>query len=325
MQKMFKTTTHDFGTVARGTKAEYRFVIKNVFEEDARIVSVVSSCHCIAPQITRRELKSQETSEIIAELNTRDFQGPRTVTLTVTMECVSRATIELRLTGDIRVDVVTQPGAIDFGSVDFGTTAERPMQVKYAGRADWRIVDARTMEDYFEVEMTETNRGAGRVGYELLVRLTKDAPIGYIKDQLILVTNDPKARELPITLSGHVVPDITIHPSKLFMGVVHPGEQVPKTIVVRGKKPFRILDVECPDKSFTIKTSKEAKVVHLIPVVFTAGDNLGRVSQKINIRTDQGKDVGPAFTAFAEVVRSGTAAGGSKPGEDDGEQEPVSP
>ena len=125
VQKMFKTTTHDFGTVARGSKAEFRFPVKNVFEEDARIVSVTSSCHCIAPQITRRELKSQETSEIVAELNTRDFQGPRTVTLTVTVECVSRATIELRLTGNIRSDVVTQPGAIDFGSVPFGTAAEQ--------------------------------------------------------------------------------------------------------------------------------------------------------------------------------------------------------
>ena len=227
VQKMFKTTSHDFGTVARGAKAEFRFPIKNVFEEDAHIVSVVSSCHCITPQIPRKVLKSQETGEIIAEINTRDFQGPRTVTLTVTVECVSRATIELRMNGFIRSDVVLEPGAVDFGSVALGTPAEQLLQVKYAGRADWRITDARTAEDYFEVEMTETARGAGKVGYELLVRLTKDAPIGYIKDQLILVTNDPNARELPVTLSGRVEPDITIHPRSLFMGVVHPGEKAP--------------------------------------------------------------------------------------------------
>ena len=77
--------------------------------------------------------------------------------------------------------------------------------------------------------------------------------------------------------------------------------------MIRGKNPFRILDVNCPDKSFTIKPSKEAKVAHVINVLFTAGANPGKISQKINIRTDQGKDAVLTFTAFAEVIKSGTA------------------
>ena len=39
-RKMFDKTTHDFGVVARGAKAEYRFVIENIYEEDAHIKSV---------------------------------------------------------------------------------------------------------------------------------------------------------------------------------------------------------------------------------------------------------------------------------------------
>ena len=38
--------THDFGVVARGAKAEHRFVIENSYEEDAHVKSVTSSCQC---------------------------------------------------------------------------------------------------------------------------------------------------------------------------------------------------------------------------------------------------------------------------------------
>ena len=136
------------------------------------------------------------------------------------------------------------------------------------------------------------------------MRLTNDAPVGYIKDQLILVTNDRSASELPVDMEGRVVPDITISPTKWFIGVVKPGQTVTRNLFVRGKTPFKILDVNCPDKSFKIETSKESKSVHVIPVVFTAGDDPGKIVQKISIRTDHGEGVAQAFTAFAEVVKS---------------------
>ena len=99
-----------------------------------------------------------------------------------------------------------------------------------------------------------------------------------------------------------LVSQYTISPTKLFLGVVNPGQKVTKNLVVRGKKPFKITEIEAP-QSFQIEPSADAKVVHLIPVIFTAGDEAGRVSQKISIHTDQG-DVVQAFTAFAEVVKS---------------------
>jgi hypothetical protein len=146
-----------------------------------------------------------------------------------------------------------------------------------------------------------------------LVRLTKDAPIGYLKDQLILVTNDVQARELPVDMEGRIITDITISPAKLFIGAVQPGQKVTKNLVVRGKKPFRIVDVQCPNKNFTIEHSDEPKAMHLVPVVFTAGDQPGRVAQKISIRTDLGDNVSQAFTAYAEVVKPEPTAAETTP------------
>jgi hypothetical protein len=299
---MFDATSHDFGTVAKGSEAEYRFTIKNLYEEDLRIVKIESSCGCTTTRVSKRDLKTFETAEIVADFNTRDYQGHRSATLTVTVQCVSQAEVQLRVTGFIRGDVVTQPGIIDFGSIDQGTSAQQKLHVAYAGRDDWRILDAKTADPWYEVEMSETARGGGRVEYDLVVRLKAEAPIGYVKDKLILVTNDAQAREFPVDMHGRVTSDITISPTKLFIGVVHPGQKVTKNLVVRGKKPFKIVDVDCGDKCFQIQASKDAKSVHLIPVVFTAGDDPGRVSQTISLRTDHGGVV-QAFTAFAEIVK----------------------
>src|SRR3954447_17936964 len=66
-QKMFATTKHDFGTVARGAKAEFEFELENVFKEDIHIASVSSSCGCTSPSITKETLKTYEKGAIIAK------------------------------------------------------------------------------------------------------------------------------------------------------------------------------------------------------------------------------------------------------------------
>ena len=312
--KMFNTTSHDFGPVARGSKAQFRFQIKNIYEEDARITLVKSSCGCTTPQITKTDLKTFETAELIADFNTRDFLGNKSATIHVKFDKPFQAEVQVQVTGFIRSDVVLQPGAIDLGSVDLGRGAEKRLQVTYAGREDWQIIDVKTADPHFEVEVNELARNPGRVAYELIVRLMKDAPAGYIKDQLILVTNDSRARELPVDLEGRVMSKITVSPSRMFMGTVRPGQTVTKNLLVRGKEPFKILEVQCPDDSFKIQPSKEAKAVHSIQVVYTAGEKPGRVTQKISLITDQGDNVVQAFTADALIVNPDAA---DKPADDE--------
>ena len=300
--KMFNTLSHDFGTLARGSKAVYRFQVKNGYEEDAHIAAVRSSCGCTTPQIVKSDLKTFEVGEIVAEFNTSSFMGQKHATVTVTFDKPFYAEVQLQISGFIRSDVTVTPGDIKLGSVDQGQGAEKTISVVHTGRNDWRIVDVKTADPHFEVEMSEPARVGGRVSYDLKVRLTRDAPAGYIHDQLILVTDDRNAPELFVEIDGRVVSSITVSPSSLFMGVVHPGQTVKKQLVVRGKKPFKILGVKCDDKSFTINPGDEAKPVHLLPVLFKAEGNPGKVLREITLTTDSGGGDELIFTAYAQVV-----------------------
>jgi hypothetical protein len=300
--KMFDTTKHDFGPVARGVKSQYRFKIKNIYEQDVHIVGVRSTCNCTTPQVVKSDLHTFEVGEIVAEFNTRQFIGQKSAVVTVTFDKPAFAEVQLQVAGFIRSDVVLQPGEIDFGNVDVGTPAERRVQISYAGREDWNLTDARTTDPNLRLQLVDLGRARGHAAYELVVRLARSAPAGYIKDQITLVTNDAQNPEIPVDVEGRVVSEITVSPASVFMGVVQPGQVVTKQLIVRGKRAFRIVGVKCDDASFEIETGDELNTMHKLSVVFTAGDREGKVSQQIGLETDQGAT--PTLTAFAQVVAS---------------------
>jgi hypothetical protein len=302
-KKMFEKTSFDFGTIARGTKAVHAFPLKNIYEETVHIAGVRSTCGCTTIKITRPTLKTFEKGEILAEFNTVAFRGPHSSTLTVVIDKPFPGEVQLQVYGNIRTDVVIDPGAIEFGSVNQGMTATKKITIRHAGRNDWRIVDVRSANPEFEVEIGEVQRGTGRVTYELNVDLKKTMPAGYINDQLILVTNDPRSPRIPVHVQGRVVPEISVSPRSLILGEVRSGGQVIKKLVVRSnsKRPFRIVDVRCEDACFSFESNGDPKPLHLVTVSFHAPAKAGEVNKTIHIETDPDRgDV--ELVAHATVV-----------------------
>lgn len=286
-RKMFETTSHDFGTVARGAKAEFHFKLSNIYKEDIHIASVRSSCGCTAPSITKPLLKTYEDGSILAVFNTRSFYGARRATITVTIDRPYPAEVQLTVNGYIRSDVVFTPASVQFGSISQGEAAEKSVSLTYAGRGNWAITDVRASKDYYEVALDETGRAGGRVSYALSVRLKENAPVGYLDDQLVIVTNDAGTTNLPLMVEGRVVSAVTVSPASVFMGALAPGEEATKQLVVRGNRPFKIVGVNCDD-CFKVKLPAESKQVHIIPVTYVAGETPGNVSKKIELVTDLG-------------------------------------
>jgi hypothetical protein len=302
-RKMFDSTNHTFGNVARGAKVEHAFTVTNIYQEEVHIANVRSSCGCTTPQIVNPTLKTWEKGKIVTQFNTRSFQGEKSAVITVTIDKPFYAEVQLQVAGYIRTDVVLDPGFVDFGNVDQGASAEKKLSIAYAGRDTWQILDVQSANRYLEAQLVELSRGGGQVAYQLTVRLKGDAPVGYLKDHLTLLTNDERAKEIPVDVEGQIVADLSVSPASLFLGVVHPGQKVTKQLVVRGKKPFRIKQIECEDKSFSFKAPEAAAAVHLVPVTFEAGSEPGKVTEKIRIHTDLGEGVASELNAYAEVVK----------------------
>jgi hypothetical protein len=305
-RKMFTTTSHDFGAVARGAKAEFRFPLSNIYLEDVHIVSVSTSCGCTSPRIEKSSLTTYEKGSIIARFNTDTYTGQRGATLTVRIDRPYSAIVQLHVKGYIRSDVVVNPGSIRLGDIDHGNGTEATVSISHAGRSDWKVLDVKSANPNISAKVTETGRRGGQVSYKLSVQLDKNTPPGYINDHLMLVTNDYRSKQFPVLVEGRVLSGIIVSPATLFMGVVEPGKKVTRQLVVRSKKPFRILSITCDDKSFEFKNPSEgggeAKLVHLVPVTFLAGEGTGKVSRMIRIESDSGTTT-PELAAYAVVAQ----------------------
>ena len=300
-KKMFTgTLDHDFGTVARAAKAEHVFEMVNPFKETIHIASVRASCGCSTPTIMKDTLATWEKGGIHVRYNTRTFTGRRSATITIVIDQPFYAEVQLYVKGYIRSDVVIHPGVVQFDTIDEGSFAEQEVTVNYAGRSDWQIVDVQSGNTNFEVELDETRRQSGRVDYKLLVRAKDSLGAGYFNDQLVLVTNDSRARQVPLRVEGNVIPGLTVSPASLFLGVVKPGQQVTKKLIVKGKEPFKITRVACEDGCFEFQPSQERKRLHIVPVVFTPA-KAGKIAQKIQIETDLGTGSTAACVATATI------------------------
>ena len=306
--KMFAETKHDFGTVARGSDTAYKFAAKNIYKQDIELLSVKSSCGCTSPTIEKKVLKTGEVGYVTAKFNTRTFTGVHGATLTVSVRWKDDGSwltgeTQLRVDGNIRGDIVFTPGAVKFDSVDQGAKSEQKVGVTYAGRSNWKISDVRGASDALEVELTETQRYSGRVSYDLLVRLKGTAPSGYFNDQLVLVTNDDENPRIPIYVSGRVVPQISVTPESVFLGDVAQGQQVSRKVIVRGKKPFRILSIQCSNPDcFEFKKDDQPLERHIVEIVFNAKKDAGPIKESIRIATDLDGKSQTGVTAFATIV-----------------------
>jgi hypothetical protein len=307
--KMFSEQEHDFGTVARGADTVYRFPVKNIYKQTIELVSVRSSCGCTSPTLENKTLQTGETGYVVASFNTRTFTGLHGATLTLFVEWNDNGTRrrgegQLRVNGNIRSDVVFKPGAIKFEGIDQGNKQEQQVQITYAGRGDWKISDVRGESNDIEVELTQTQRNGNRVTYDLLVRVKDSAPAGYFREQLVLVTNDDRNPRIPLHVEGRVIPVISVSPEPLMFGEIVRGESMPKKILVRGKKPFKIVSMNCDDECFKFKTDETSSDRHIVEVTFAAKCDPGKVKQTIHIETDLGASFQASLTAYATVKPS---------------------
>ena len=287
---MFDHVTHDFGVVARGAKVQHTFTIENIYEEDAHVSAIRSSCTCTTPEISKRALKTWEKVEIVANIDTRGFLGRKDATITVVFDKPFPAEVQLHTHCYIRRDVVVQPGAILFGSVAQGSSSEKKASISYAGRGDWRIEKVECANEFIDAEVVETSRGTTTVNYDLKVRLKEGVPPGFVRDHVILVTNDPGIRSsrVPVEVEATVVSAVTVRPSPLSLGVIESDQPARGRLVVQGKAPFRILSATSDDPRFqcTAPSAEKTASVHLIPVTFSGGNSSGKISGNITIATD---------------------------------------
>lgn len=286
----------NYKSVARGQDVTFRIRVTNIYKEEMQITSLTTSCGCISWEENKARspdgravlpapifVPSGQEKVITLRLDTIKHHGEQknkfaTVTFFEPANGqVGTATILAE--GYIRTDVVLQPGSVNFGAVDPNKGAEQRISVNYAGRNDWRLLSAKCHSPHLTSEIVEKSRGNGLVNYELIVKLKDTAPVGLLRDQLILVTDDLNYPQIPVQVEARIEPEIIVTDANF--GALTPGKPKEISVIVRYTKlpikPFKIEKFERTKQESTIKVKKsdETKPLHQLSLTFTPPDTPG--------------------------------------------------
>jgi len=116
---------------------------------------------------------------------------------------------------------------------------------------------------------------------------------GKLKKDIKVVTNDPKAKTLTLSIQANIIEDLCIKPLSINFGIVKQGSSYEKEIVItnKSKNPVSIMDIELkmakmltisPPHKFTLAPGQTRKfVLTLVP-----GSKEGIVHGYLVVKTD---------------------------------------
>ena len=313
---LFSELRHDFGSVPRGADVRHTFVLSNNTGAPIRISGMHRTCGCtqitlddkiVLDQNIQQNSESKvigpdQTVRIGVVLDTRKFIGNKSAEITLIFDQPALAEVRLTVSSFIRQYIVLNPGAVQFGTLTRGQELTKALEIEYAGQSDWRIQNVTSSNSNLELKYDETVRSPGHIGYKLTVTLKPDAPAGSIRDTLIVETNDPVSSKVPVLVSAQVQPDLIVTPSSLSFGNVKPGQTVTRNVLLRGKKPFRVTQVNGADGRFQFEGTDSAQSFHKLTVRFVGDDQSGTVDSTFRIETDLPDDPWAEIKASVQVV-----------------------
>jgi hypothetical protein len=287
--QLFRETSHDFGTVARAAKTEYRFQFDNPYNQPIHVRSVRTSCGCTTPIIETETVPPGGRGSILARFNTGTHSGARAATVTVTFDKPTYTEVQLQVKGYIRTDVVFQPGEVNFGSVAQGESKVLDVVLDYVGKPTWEITQIRCDESCIQIEKEERSRSNGRIQYAMKIRLTESAPTGPIESEIVIHSNDRNLTTVPLRLTANIMSEISAHPNLLSLGDISVGESIKQVLVLKAQQPFRVLSIKSDE--FKIQhgpLADDPKALHTLPIQLeSSGDGVsGEAKGKIFVETD---------------------------------------
>lgn len=213
--------TKDAGTVPKGQKIESVFMVKNDGLADLTITDARPSCGCTVASFDRT-IKPGQTGRITAAVDTKNFSGPITKTISVVSNDPEQPQLNLTIKAIVKPYVEVEPTQVIRFSATKGETASNDL-ILVSAEKGFHPTLSEISQPYVKAEITpiaEKDRTAGKPGdqYKLHVTLQPNAPEGLLNVPLKVKTGIEKQPELDIPVSGIVRSHVTVAPAVVTFG-----------------------------------------------------------------------------------------------------------
>jgi hypothetical protein len=299
---MFEDLSKDFGSVPRGPTLQHPFRLVNKTKTTVTIANVRVSCGCVTATALKGSLAPGEETAVVAQMDTRRFSGPKTVTIYVQFEHPAWEEVRLWVQANSRDDVSVNPDTIAFGRSKRGGTPTSTVTVTFLGAPGSQITDVQSDSNYVQTNLKELSRQEGEVSYQVTAKVRPDTPVGKWYTDVWLQTNNPGMPRVRVPLTVEIESALSVSPPRVQFGSVKQGSEAERRVIVRGVKDFRITEVRGTDGVLAVRdSSRDSRPVHVLTVTLK-GDSAGDLARMLRVVTDLPDEAEIEFEARAQVV-----------------------
>ena len=303
--KMFEKTEQDFGVVPANADMKARIKITNIYKETVQISDVKTSCGCTVGKPSATILESEQVAWLDVSMDTRRFRGPKETVVSIHFSHPIPATVQVRVKSFINSDVELNPGALEFREIPQGVDHQFKMLVQYNGHGQSVIKEAVCKNPHVALKFNMVRQNAFVQTYELIATLKGTAPLGDLRDQVHLITNDPNNPQIPVLIEARVEPEFTVTPELISFDNMVPGQRKTINVIIRGRKPFEIEKIESEKTAGTFETQipTDMQKVHRLPLTLVAPSELGTITEEFTL-TIKGVAEPITFKARGKIVEA---------------------
>jgi hypothetical protein len=238
----------DAGTVAKGERVEAVFNVKNSGTQDLVISDARPSCGCTVASFDRT-IKPGQTGKITAAVDTKNFSGPITKTVSVVSNDPENPQLALTIKAIVKPYVEVAPQEFVRFSAIKGDTASQDL-ILFSSEPDFHPAVAEASQPYVQAQITpatdkEKLEGKAGAQYKLHVTLEPSAPVGVLNAPVRVKTGVAKQPDLDIRVSGIVRDRISVTPASIVFGNFTPGKDViSRNVIFTNNKPAQAVRVQ---------------------------------------------------------------------------------
>jgi hypothetical protein len=247
------------------------------------------SCGCVSAAVKANTLRPGESTYLVATMDTKRFVGPKEVIVYVSFaQPYEEVTLAVRANRNDSFSKTAE--TISLGQVRRATGGTGAIQVTMRNDPYFEIRNSASSTDFVKAGFRLIRRDRNEVVYEVSAELKPGLDVGSWTTDVLFGTTNPSLPTVRIPVVVDVVAPITATPSTVQFPPIKVGDKRELNVVVKGDKPFKILDVKGGDGLVTaVADGTEAKQAHILRLVFQP-NAAGEHSKTITVVTDSGSE-----------------------------------
>ena len=283
----------NFDIVAKGDLLTHSFEIRNGGDAVLEISNVRPACGCTVAEFDRK-IAPGEAGMVNARLDTSDFSGPISKSISVYTNDPENPKLQLVMKAKVQPFIAVNPGFARYVYVQGEPLRPIPQVLWAEDGQPMNVLDVSAPFDYLDLSFHEASeeeryeKGKGRQ-WVVDIQLKANAPVGALREFVEVTTDHPRQKTVRIPLSGFVRPRQHVTPVTIEFGELQ-GDALPlqrtfhfTNFITQGVKIGEI-ETEYPQIKVEVQPS-ERQPGHRFKLLMTLEPGLpkGKLDTKLRI------------------------------------------